>query len=313
MIEHIMGEDFVLLSLMNSYLETPSAGDLFYAEFFQNAFTSFQKNKRILPEEDQIPKILHFIWIGQKKFPAESLKNLKSWQKHHPDWRIFFWTDNHQPPLPEMEVKQIEAPGRLASYYIAATNPAERADYLRYAILHKWGGIYVDHDVKCLRNFEGLAKTSSFFAIQSHGFSNPFVYRFGNQELLCRFLMDNGILGSRKGLALWDAVFTAAENTWDFYTEKWKHYEPICILHRSLLPLTLGIIEYIHLSKDPRIAVLPKICQYPHAFPGPIFKNLLKQWSYCKNQHAKSWIEKYDREHMNAVWRSSLELAEKPI
>jgi len=43
------------------------------------------------------------------------------------------------------------------------TIPIQRADFVRYCILHKYGGIYVDCDVKPLRSLNSLFKKDYFF------------------------------------------------------------------------------------------------------------------------------------------------------
>src|ERR1700722_4591002 len=41
----------------------------------------------------RVPKVVHFIWLGPKPFPRESVENVRSWIAKHPDWTIKFWTD----------------------------------------------------------------------------------------------------------------------------------------------------------------------------------------------------------------------------
>ena len=47
-----------------------------------------------------VPKIIHFIWIGPRAFPKNSIDNLKSWKQYHPHWKFYFWTDSKDRPLP---------------------------------------------------------------------------------------------------------------------------------------------------------------------------------------------------------------------
>src|SRR5580692_3619317 len=41
----------------------------------------------------EIPKTLHFIWLGPKPFPAASVSNVKGWIDRHEGWKVKFWSD----------------------------------------------------------------------------------------------------------------------------------------------------------------------------------------------------------------------------
>ena len=43
------------------------------------------------------------------------------------------------------------------------TLPIKRADFIRYCILHKYGGIYIDCDIHPLRSLDDLFKKDYFF------------------------------------------------------------------------------------------------------------------------------------------------------
>lgn len=114
-----------------------------------------------------IPKKIHFIWLGPKEFPEESLNNVAAWRKKHPNWQIYFWTDSPDRPLPEPSMIR-----RLVdSYHFGAVdhlidqtnNWGEKSDLMRYAILQREGGIYVDHDIKCEKKFDIFVANLDFF------------------------------------------------------------------------------------------------------------------------------------------------------
>jgi hypothetical protein len=104
-----------------------------------------------------IPKTLHFIWIGPKPFPRESIENIRTWVAHHPDWTLKFWTDRSRPlPHPAMEpvlIAESDLPN-LYPLYLQSSNYGEKSDLLRLEILFREGGVYVDHDVKCFKSFD---------------------------------------------------------------------------------------------------------------------------------------------------------------
>jgi hypothetical protein len=113
-----------------------------------------------------IPKTLHFIWLGPKPFPHSSIENVKGWIDRHPGWKIKFWTDlGHAAPDDRMEIQIFEGfpLHDLKSYYYRCDNFGERSKLLRYAILLNEGGIYIDHDVKCLKALDPLQENHDFF------------------------------------------------------------------------------------------------------------------------------------------------------
>jgi len=75
-----------------------------------------------------------------------------SWREHHPDWELRTWTDSSLPPLSHPEA------------FERCRNYGEASDVLRYEVLHRFGGVYVDTDVECLRSLEPLIADASAFA-----------------------------------------------------------------------------------------------------------------------------------------------------
>jgi mannosyltransferase OCH1-like enzyme len=92
-----------------------------------------------------IPRIFHQIWLGPDPFPDDYGAYRESWRRHHPDWELRLWTESN---LPE-NLRRPEAAERLRA-------PAERADILRLEVVHRFGGVYVDVDIECLRSIEPL-------------------------------------------------------------------------------------------------------------------------------------------------------------
>lgn len=100
--------------------------------------------------------MIHRIWLGGNPLPAEFERYGETWREHHPGWELRLWTDSN---LPELEYRELFDQGR---------NPAERADVLRQELLLRFGGVYVDTDVECLRSIEPLIDGVRAFAAWSH-------------------------------------------------------------------------------------------------------------------------------------------------
>ncbi len=101
-----------------------------------------------------IPRILHQVWVGPNPMPQEFVDYRESWRRHHPDWEMHLWTEDSLPG----DLVRTEAYERLRS-------PAERSDIIRLEVLYRFGGVYVDTDVECLRRIDPLVEESGDFFV----------------------------------------------------------------------------------------------------------------------------------------------------
>jgi len=92
-----------------------------------------------------IPRTIHQIWIGPEPLPDHHQPWIESWRRHHPGWDHRLWTEEN---LPEDPIRP-EILERLRA-------PVERADILRLEILFRYGGVYADTDLECLRPVDEL-------------------------------------------------------------------------------------------------------------------------------------------------------------
>ncbi len=143
------------------YVRTPEDRKLL--GFFSALFDMAEKREKPV---GAIPKTLHFIWLGPKPFPSDSVKKVKGWINRHPGWKFKFWTDLGQAaPDDRMEIYPFEMfpLQELKNSYYRSDNFGERSEILRYAVLLNEGGIYIDHDVYCLKSIESLQENHDFF------------------------------------------------------------------------------------------------------------------------------------------------------
>ncbi len=90
--------------------------------------------------ESKVPKIIHQIWIGPKRLPEKYKKWMRSWKLLNPEWEYIFWDNS--------KIKQLGIINNKV--YKEINNVGFRSDLLRYTILEKYGGLYVDTDFECL-------------------------------------------------------------------------------------------------------------------------------------------------------------------
>lgn len=86
--------------------------------------------------------------------PAEFERFGDSWRQLHPDWEMQLWTDANLPLL------------RNRKSFDQAPSLAAKADILRYEILLRHGGVYVDTDFECLQAIDPLLVGLDCFVAQ---------------------------------------------------------------------------------------------------------------------------------------------------
>jgi hypothetical protein len=104
--------------------------------------------------EPLIPKKIHQTWVGPLQIPEEYIEYSKTWQKLHPDWEYKLWRDE--------DVENWDFPNK--DLYNKASTYQEKSNILRYEILNKYGGLYVDVEYKALKKFDDLHYLYNFYA-----------------------------------------------------------------------------------------------------------------------------------------------------
>ncbi len=120
----------------------------FFGEMYKKRNYELVKDKRL-----RIPKIIHQIWLGSP-VPEKYKYFMNSWKVKNPDWKYVLWTDKELHAF-----KMINKP-----LFDKSTLWGTKADLLRYEILERFGGVYVDVDFECVRSMDELVYSHSFFA-----------------------------------------------------------------------------------------------------------------------------------------------------
>jgi inositol phosphorylceramide mannosyltransferase catalytic subunit len=99
-------------------------------------------------------KIIHFT-VPAKLTPV-NVRIIELARKLHPTWEVKVWQDPMQPDGYPLE-----------KYWPKANSGAQLSDLLRLDVLYKWGGVYVDGDMRLLKPLDELVEQFDFF-IASH-------------------------------------------------------------------------------------------------------------------------------------------------
>ena len=147
----------------------------------------YEKNSfaHLQPQQTtRIPKILHLMWLGGK-VPSEFDAYIASWKRYHPQWTVLFWTDNDAnydqgsevvSSFDALEKRLLSCTGGShivvdacnlvfdnRGYYDKAQNYGERSDILKWEIVYRFGGVYVDTDFECLQPLDVYNHTYDFY------------------------------------------------------------------------------------------------------------------------------------------------------
>jgi len=96
-----------------------------------------------------IPKIIQQMWIGDQSIRPSRL--MHTWQDKNPSCVYMLWTEENLKDFPFKNKKQIDAMGELNG----------KCDIMRYELLYKYGGIFLDADSECINPLDDFFFTDS--------------------------------------------------------------------------------------------------------------------------------------------------------
>jgi inositol phosphorylceramide mannosyltransferase catalytic subunit len=109
-----------------------------------------------MTQTPSIPHIFHHVWTSGDAMPEAVLAARQTWIDRHPDWEFRIWR-------PE-DLRWLRNQG----LFDRATSYAQKADIARYEVLHRFGGVYLDTDMDCLRPLDDLLNGHEFFSARQY-------------------------------------------------------------------------------------------------------------------------------------------------
>ena len=100
-----------------------------------------------------IPNIIHQLWIGNKPAP---IKLMNTWKDKHPDFEYIYWNES------EFIKRNMTFECQKEIDEIEEING--KADIMRWEILYKYGGVFIDADSICIEPFDEELMNNSCFA-----------------------------------------------------------------------------------------------------------------------------------------------------
>lgn len=117
-----------------------------------------------------IPKIIHYVWVGNNPKPKDIKKCMKTWKKHLKDYKIIEWNESNFDISSHPFVKKAYEAKKWA--YVS--------DYIRMYAIYNYGGIYLDTDVLVLENFDKFLDNKVFVGFERENY--PFTAVFGAEK-----------------------------------------------------------------------------------------------------------------------------------
>lgn len=184
-----------------------------------------------MSRHQNIPKIIHQIWIGPNPCPVQWMD---TWKTNHPDWEYRLWTEENLPKLRNQQ--QFDA---IKSY-------SGKADILRIEILYDYGGIYLDADSECLHSLDDSLLRYHFFACYEN-------------EKIRPGTIANGTIGCEKGHPIMLELINAVHNITEIGSmPAWAEVGPL------LFTKIIKEYEVYH----GYVAILPSHAFYPDHYAG---------------------------------------------
>ncbi|MEZ8130717.1 glycosyltransferase family 32 protein [Enterovibrio norvegicus] len=207
-------------------------------------------------------KIIHYCWFGGAEKNELIKRSINSWSIYCGDFEIIEWNESNIP-------RDID----FVEWCLDNKFWAFASDYIRYYVLHKYGGIYLDVDMELIDRLDDILLHKCLFGLESDS------------------LVSNGIIAMQRSNILAKEIMMTLETR---HLEK-KQLEPITTLCTQLILSKRGSISPGVYSD---ITILPSKVYYPY---NPYDENQpVKQLMYRDIEKITKGIH-----HWNNSWKKS--------
>ncbi len=110
----------------------------------------------------QIPKKIHYFWVGGNPMPEKYIQCIESWKRFCPDYEIIEWNESNYDIT---KIKYMKEAYENKKWGFVP-------DYARLDIIYNNGGIYLDTDVEIVKSFDDLLDCDAFIGFESRYYVN---------------------------------------------------------------------------------------------------------------------------------------------
>lgn len=165
-----------------------SERDQEWLQVAENLYENYRSGPQGEPCAPEIPRKIHQIWLGGE-MPEVFQIWLKEWTEKHCEWECKLWTEQ------DIDFESLEN----KDAFMHALDLGRKSDILRYEILYREGGFYIDADFECISSLDCITKQFSFVA----GISNTGVIE-----------LNNGLIGCVPGHAIMYECIQGIKKNW---------------------------------------------------------------------------------------------------
>lgn len=117
-----------------------------------------EKSSGVKRETDKelIPKIIHYMWFGEKELPPILQKCIQTWEIMCPDYEIICWNEKNYDLDRHPYMRQAYEHRQWGFI----------PDYARLDILYQYGGIYMDTDVELIKPLDDMLYQEAFTSVE---------------------------------------------------------------------------------------------------------------------------------------------------
>ncbi|KAH9006955.1 hypothetical protein EDB86DRAFT_30857 [Lactarius hatsudake] len=138
----------LVLSSVSYYLSIPELAYITEEEL-NSPFDSPPQNSTQHRRPERIPKIIHQTWKSET-LPDKWKAVSEECRSMMPDYEYMLWTDASSREFIAQHYRW------FLDTFDSYPYPIQRADAIRYFVLHHYGGVYMDLDIGCLRRLDPL-------------------------------------------------------------------------------------------------------------------------------------------------------------
>ncbi|KKW88831.1 glycosyltransferase family 32 protein [Lacticaseibacillus rhamnosus] len=118
-----------------------------------------------------IPKIIHYVWVGGADKPRDIQRCIDSWKRKLSDFKFMEWNERNFP------VEKFP----FAKRAFEERKWAFVSDLIRVAVMYEYGGVYLDCDVKIIKDLSPFLNEKLFIGFEDD--AHPSTAVFGAEPM----------------------------------------------------------------------------------------------------------------------------------
>lgn len=182
-----------------------------------------------------IPKVVHYIWLGDKEMPATDKAFVEGWRKQLPGWTFRLWNLDSIKGIDNLFLRET----------LAARKWVFACDWLRLYALAMEGGFYMDTDVELNASLDPFRNHELCMGLNLSGYPQTALIGAVAHQPLIEELLDEY---SNRKFILGEGVYDeTASNT--VYARAFRRHG----------------VDLFKLTQERASEVLPGVCMYPSA------------------------------------------------